>query len=207
MIIKEQFIPLSATGRRPAIPMVPEYITVHGTGNPHSTAQNEADNVCKNNPELQTSFHFVVDDKEIIQVLPTNEVAWHAGDGLGTGNTRSIGIEICEGGDRVKALMNATELVKGLMTAYNIDQNHIARHKDWSGKNCPRILIDPVYIKNGMNWSWFLSRLTPAKEHWAAKHLRSLVTKGLIRSPEAHSDLDKPITKGELFALLDRLSK
>ena len=206
-MIKTQFIPLSATGRRPATPMKPEYITVHSTGNPRSTAQNEADNVCNNNPDLKVSFHYAVDDKDLIQVLPTNETAWHAGDGLGTGNMKSIGIEICEGGDRVKALMNAIELVKELMVAYNIDRNHVARHKDWSGKNCPRILIDPAHIKNGMNWSWFQSRLTPAKEHWAAKHLRSLVTKGLIRSPEAHSDLDKPITKGELFALLDRLSK
>ena len=206
-MIKQQFIPLSATGRRPGTKLKPEYITIHSTGNPKSTAQNEADNVCNNNPELQVSFHIVVDDKQAIQVLPFNEMAWHAGDGLGTGNTRSIGLEICEGGDRVKALTNAAEVVRDLMEAYNIDRNHVARHKDWSGKNCPRILLDPAYIKNGMNWSWFLSRLTPAKEHWAAKHLRSLVTKGLIRSPEAHADLDKPITKGELFALLDRLSK
>ena len=206
-MIKTQFIPLSATGRRPGIAMRPEYITVHGTGNTGSTAQNEADNVCKNNPTLKTSFHYVVDDKEVIQVLPTNEVAWHAGDGMGTGNMKSIGIEICEGGDRVKALMNAAELVKDLMTAYNIDRNHVARHKDWSGKNCPRILIDPLYIKNGMNWSWFLSRLEQPKAHWAQKNLESLVTKGIIKSPEAHSDLNKAITKGELFAIIDRIYK
>ena len=205
-MIKTQFIPKTAKGRRPAIPMIPEYITIHSPGH-ISTAQNEADNVCNNNPDLKVSFHYAVDDKDRIQVLPTNETAWHAGDNLGTGNMKSIGIEICEGGDRAKALMNAVELVKELMIAYNIDRNHVARHKDWSGKNCPRILIDPAHIKNGMNWSWFQSRLTPAKEHWATKHLRSLVTKGLIRSPEAHSDLDKPITKGELFALLDRLSE
>lgn len=205
MIIKEQFIPLSATGRRSGRGMKPEYITIHSTGNPRSTAQNEADNVCKNNPELQVSFHLVVDDKQAIQVLPFNEVAWHAGDGFGTGNLKSIGIEICEGGDRVKTLMNAIEVVKELMLAYNIDSNHVARHKDWSGKNCPRILIDPSFTKNGMNWSWFKSLLIPAKEHWAAKHLRSLVAKGLIKSPEAHSDLNKPITKGELFAMLDRM--
>ena len=103
--------------------------------------------------------------------------------------------------------MNAAELVKDLMAAYKIDRNHIARHKDWSGKNCPRILIDPLYIKNGMNWGWFLSRLDPPKTHWAQKNLESLVTKGIIKSPEAHSDLNKAITKGELFAIIDRIYK
>ena len=94
-MIKTQFIPLSATGRRPAIPMIPEYITVHSTANT-ATAQNEADNVCNNNPTMKVSFHIVVDDKQAIQVLPFNEVAWHAGDGFSTGNLKSIGIEICE---------------------------------------------------------------------------------------------------------------
>ena len=32
-----------------------------------------------NNP---ISFHFAVDDKEIIQCLPLNRNAWHAGDGF-----------------------------------------------------------------------------------------------------------------------------
>ena len=205
-MIKQQFIPLSATGRRPGIAMRPEYITIHSTTNT-ATAQNEADNVCNNNPTRKVSFHIVVDDKQAIQVLPFNEVAWHAGDGFDTGNLKSIGIEICEGGDRVKALMNAAEVVRDLMTGYKIDRNHVARHKDWSGKNCPRILIDPLHIKNGMNWSWFLSRLDPPKAHWAQKNLESLVTKGIIKSPEAHSDLNKAITKGELFAIIDRIYK
>lgn len=205
-MIKQQFIPLSATGRRPGIAMRPEYITIHSTANT-ATAQNEADNVCNNNPTMKVSFHIVVDDKQAIQVLPFNEVAWHAGDGMGTGNLKSIGIEICEGGDRVKALMNAVDVVVDLMAAYHIDRNHVARHKDWSGKNCPRILIDPLHTKNGMNWSWFLSRLEQPKTHWAQKNLESLVTKGIIKSPEAHSDLNKAITKGELFAIIDRIYK
>lgn len=202
--MKQQFIPLSATGRRPGIKLVPRYITVHSTANT-ATAQNEADNVCNNSPQMQVSFHVVVDDKQAIQVLPFNEVAWHAGDGMGTGNTASIGIEICEGGDRAKALINAANVVKELMSAYNIDRNNVTTHRAWSGKNCPRILLDSRYQVNSMDWAWFLRQLEPAKEHWAVKHLRSLVTKGLIKSPDAHSDLDKPITKGELFAMLDRM--
>ena len=206
MIIKEQFIPKSATGRRPGWVMDPDYITIHSTTSV-ATAQNEADNLCNNNPDLKVSFHAAIDDKGVVQTLPWRETAWHAGDDMGTGNLRSIGIEICEGGDRKKALTNAAELVRILMKEFNIDRNHVTTHQRWSGKPCPRILVVPEYIKNGLGWSYFLSLLEPAKEHWAARYLRSLISKGLIRSPEAHSDLDKPITKGELFALLDRMSK
>ncbi|MCY8944958.1 N-acetylmuramoyl-L-alanine amidase [Bacillus atrophaeus] len=43
-----------------------------------------------------TSFHFAVDDKEVRQGIPTNRNAWHTGDGTnGTGNRKSIGVEIC----------------------------------------------------------------------------------------------------------------
>ncbi len=43
------------------------------------------------------SWHFSVDEKEAINGVPINEVAWHAGDGAsGTGNRKSIGIEVCD---------------------------------------------------------------------------------------------------------------
>lgn len=45
------------------------------------------------------------------------------------------------------------------------------------------------------------------KPHWAEKHLYNLVKKGLIDSPEAHKNsLDEPLTKGQVFALLDRIT-
>ena len=46
-----------------------------------------------------------------MRLIPLNEVARHAGDGgSGTGNRRSISIEICESGDRAKTLENAIKL-------------------------------------------------------------------------------------------------
>lgn len=49
--------------------------------------------------------HLVIDETEAIECIPLNEVAWHAGDGAnGTGNRKSIGLQICESGDRVKTL-------------------------------------------------------------------------------------------------------
>ena len=84
--------------------MTPQFITIHSTGNPASTAQNEADYVCYNSTR-QASFHYVCDEKQIVQVLPTNEIAWHAGDGgSGNGNRKSVAIEICESGNRKAAV-------------------------------------------------------------------------------------------------------
>lgn len=154
---KTQLIPKTAKGRRPQLQMTPEYITIHSTGNPRSTAQNEADNVCNNNPDMQVSFHWVVDDKVAINVIPDNEVAWHAGDGgNGTGNRKSIGIEICESGDRAKALATASKLVIQLMRKHDIPIGKVVQHNNWSGKDCPRILRNPSHIKNHMNWEWFI---------------------------------------------------
>lgn len=44
----------------------------------------------------------------------------------------------------------------------------------------------------------------PAKEHWAQKHYDSLIAKG-VRIDETR--FDDPITRGEVFALLDRIVK
>lgn len=45
------------------------------------------------------------------------------------------------------------------------------------------------------------------KVHWAEKHLDNLVAKGIINSPEAHRDsLDSYMTKGQIFAMLDRIT-
>ena len=157
--MKVQLIPKTSTGRRPGIKMKPEYITVHSTGNPRSTAQNEADNVCNNHPKLKVSFHAVVDDKQAIQVLPFEEVAWHAGDGSGKGNMASIGVEICESGDRLKTLENALAVVSVLMEKYNIPLEKVVQHNHWSGKDCPRILRNKSYIQARYDWKWFYGKL------------------------------------------------
>lgn len=163
--IKQQFIPASRTKQRPGYAMAPQYITIHSTGNPKSTAQNEANYVCYNS-DRQASYHYVCDDSQIIQVLPVNEVAWHAGDGgSGTGNRKSVAIEICEPGDRKKAVDNAVWLTKELMRDLKIDKAHIRQHHDWSGKDCPRILRNKAYVKDGIDWAYFMAQIdTPQKE-------------------------------------------
>lgn len=89
------------------------------------------------------SWHFTVDQNEIYQSIPTNEVGWHAGDGRGLGNMQSIGVEICvnSDGDFTRAKENAVWLIRYLMEKHNIPISRVVPHKHWSGKDCPHEIL------------------------------------------------------------------
>jgi N-acetylmuramoyl-L-alanine amidase len=152
MNIQQQWIPVAHRHIRPRITMKPEYITIHETANTAkgADAQAHARLLARGNTRT-ASWHFTVDDKRIIQHIPENEVAWHAGDGRnGPGNRKSIGIEICVNadGDFVRAQENAIRLVRMLMNKYKIPVSRVVPHKHWSGKNCPANLLKqwPAFI-------------------------------------------------------------
>ena len=129
--------------RRPGTSMNPEYITIHSTGNPKSTARNERAWLTNPVNKVTASWHVCVDEKEAVEAIPLNEVAWHAGDGgSGTGNRKSIGVEICESGDRQRTLQNAVKLVAKLLKERGWGVDKLRRHYDWNKKICPRIFYD-----------------------------------------------------------------
>ena len=119
------------------------YITIHETGNTDAGADAEAHGkyLAGSAGEASlTSWHYTVDDHAIVQHLPDNETAYHAGDGAGgPGNATSIGIEICvnQDGDFEAARANAAALVRLLMAEHGIPRANIKQHHDWNGKNCP----------------------------------------------------------------------
>ncbi|WP_181218416.1 peptidoglycan recognition protein family protein [Bacillus subtilis] len=122
-----------------------EYITIHNTYNDASAA-NEVSYMTGNTSS--TSFHFAVDDKEVIQGLPLNRNAWHTGDGTnGPGNRKSIGVEICyskSGGAKYYAAEKlAIKFVAQLLKERGWGIDRVRKHQDWSGKYCPhRILLE-----------------------------------------------------------------
>ncbi|MHA6167855.1 N-acetylmuramoyl-L-alanine amidase [Bacillus mojavensis] len=120
-----------------------EYITIHNTYNDASAA-NEVSYMTGNTSS--TSFHFAVDDKEVIQGLPLNRNAWHTGDGTnGTGNRKSIGVEICyskSGGARYRAAEKlAIKFVAQLLKERGWGIDRVRKHQDWSGKYCPHRIL------------------------------------------------------------------
>ncbi|MED4787478.1 N-acetylmuramoyl-L-alanine amidase [Bacillus atrophaeus] len=121
-----------------------QYITFHNTANDASAA-NEIAYMLRNNSS--TSYHFAVDDKEVVQGIPTNRNAWHCGDGNGTGNRKSIGVEVCyskSGGAKYKAAEAlAIKFIAQLLKERGWGVDRVRRHQEWSGKYCPhRVLAE-----------------------------------------------------------------
>ena len=131
-----------------------KYIVIHNTANSQSTAQNEVDYLSNSNNTSSTAFHIAVDDHEIIEAIPPTEIAYHAGDGNGEGNHYGVGIEICESGDFNKAKSNAAQMVAYLMKIYGIPLSRVKTHHDFSGKDCPRLMLD--------HWDTFLEEVKTA---------------------------------------------
>lgn len=137
----------------------PKYIVIHETDNTGKGANAMAHyNYWNSNSNAQSSTHFVVDDKQIVQMLNLNERAWHVGDNKGHSNitnSNSIGIEICvnSDGNYSKAYNNCVELVKYLMKTTGLGVNSVKRHYDASGKHCPRRILD-----NGL-WNDFINKV------------------------------------------------
>ncbi|ADY57364.1 N-acetylmuramoyl-L-alanine amidase family 2 [Syntrophobotulus glycolicus DSM 8271] len=72
----------------------PQGFVIHSTDTPGATAQNEHDYF--NSGNRQASAHYFVDWQEIIQTVPENEQAWHAGPAA---NSRYLSVEMCEPSD------------------------------------------------------------------------------------------------------------
>ena len=107
------------------------------------------------NNSNQTSFHFAVDDKEIVQGIELNRNAWHASDGNGKGNREGIAIEICyskSGGGRwLKAVENAAELTAKFLKDYGWGIDRVTKHADYKDKHCPHRILDEYGWDNFLN--------------------------------------------------------
>ena len=135
-----------------------KYITLHYTGNKGDTAKNNVDYFYGG--DRSASAHYFVDDNSIWQSVEDYNSAWAVGDGKGAygiTNQNSISIEMCCNSSGViseKTETNALELVKYLMSKYNISISNIVRHYDASRKICPNWSAD-----NWSRWTTFKNKL------------------------------------------------
>ncbi len=152
--------------KKPAHPVgIPVYnsdyvywIVVHETANtnPGGGALSHANylwNAAQAGTVLNTSWHFTMDDKLVYQHIPTDEIAYHAGDGsvlpggsttyFGGGNRNGIGIEtsVAQDGDNYRVWQRTAKLSAQLMKQYNLPLTQLAYHQDFSGKICPQSMI------------------------------------------------------------------
>jgi len=133
--------------------MVATRIVVHNSGN-DASAKNEVAYMIKN--DNQVSFHYAIDDKEIVQGIPENRNTYNAGDGNGKGNREGVSMEICyslSGGDRfIKAEQNAAKFIAEKLKEKGWGIDRVTKHQDYNGKYCPHRTLD-------LGWQRFLNMI------------------------------------------------
>lgn len=153
--IKQRFMPVREE-KRTGIAMKPQYVTIHNTANTGYGANAAAHaNLQITDSREWISWHYTVDNNEIYQSIPMNEVGYHAGDGQFIGNATTIGIEICENsdGNYAKAERNAAYLTAQILYENGMPSDAVRMHGDWSGKHCAHNIMDGT--KGTMGWTTF----------------------------------------------------
>lgn len=130
----------------------PQAIIIHNAATPSGTAK-ALNNALHNSKEYK-SWHFSVDDKDVIESLPLNRNAFATGDGAyGLGNRTGIHIEIAKDNDNdskeewLKARDNGAKLAAELLHHYGWGIDNLKKHQDYkmtdgSYKYCPHKILD-----------------------------------------------------------------
>lgn len=124
----------------PCVTIDPIGIILHYVGNPGTTARANA-NYFKN-VKSQVSVNYIVDDNEIIEIIPPYMKSFGTSDG--EYNNRYIQIEMCHPDDTGKisdmTLENTVWLCRELILKYGA--RDIIRHFDVTRKKCPKWYVE-----------------------------------------------------------------
>ena len=188
--------------------MTPEFIVVHNTAN-DASAQNEVKYMISNNN--QVSFHFAVDDKEIVQGLPLDRNAWACGDGAnGKGNRKGIQIEICyskSGGARFEnAEKNAAKFIAQLLKERGWGVDKVKKHQDFSNKYCPHRTLDKGWASFVNMVKDYLNELNkPTQVNQTKTFLVEIICNELNIRQQAdfNSKVVGTVKKGEVFTIVE----
>lgn len=130
-----------------------EYVVIHYLGNPKTTAQQNHDyfESLKDLQDTSMSANFIVGlEGEIIECVPPGEIAW-ASNSM---NHLSVSIENCHldtsGRFTEETYDSLVKLTAWLVEEYGMDREHIIRHYDVTGKECPL-----YYVEHEDKWEEF----------------------------------------------------
>lgn len=120
-------------------------IVIHYTANPGASAKANRDYFenLKDTHKTKTSSNFIVGiDGEIIQCIPTWEVAYASNDR----NKDTVSIECCHpdesGKFTKKTYRSMIQLTAWLCMKFDLSEEDVIRHYDVTGKNCPKYFVD-----------------------------------------------------------------
>lgn len=131
-------------------------IVIHYVGNPGTTAaQNRS---YYNNPDSEVSSHFLVGlEGEILQCVPLEEKS----SASNHRNRDTISIEVCHpdasGKFSEETYAAVVKLTAWLLEVTGLDEKHVIRHYDITGKECPRF-----YVVNEDCWEAFIADVAKA---------------------------------------------
>lgn len=186
-------------------PMKPSFIVVHNTAN-DASAHNEISYMRTN--QASTSFHYAVDDNYVVQGIPEDRNAWHAGDGPdGEGNRKGIAVEICyslSGGERFhKAERLAAKFIAHKLDQYGWGLKQVLKHQDFSKKNCPHRTLN-------LGWERFLNMIreemverADAPAPWAEEAWNWAQSVGLMDGTRPKD----PVTRQEIALIAQRMER
>lgn len=136
---------------RPQLPIEQvNYIAIHYTANPGSTAMSNRDYFenLATTQENKVSSHFVVGlEGEVVQCIPTSEMSY----ATNSRNVDTISIECCHpdetGQFNDATYSSAVKLTAWLCTRFELGTDQVIRHYDVTGKDCPK-----YYVENPDAW-------------------------------------------------------
>jgi len=129
-------------------------IVIHYTANPGTTASQNRSYFegLKDSQITKASSHFIVGlDGEIIQCIPTNEIAYASNDR----NNDTISIECCHmdetGEFNEETYASLVHLTAWLCGKFDLSPKDVIRHYDVTGKMCPL-----YYVEHEDKWEQFI---------------------------------------------------
>ena len=125
-----------------------------------------------NNNMNDVRVHYYVDNVCAWQNLPHSLSGWHAADGSGNGNRRTIAIECimssAYNSTDKKSEDNAAKLAAALLKQYGLDINHLYTHTHWlnvrDGRNGTIDQLNTMYNRYKMCPAYILPHWTEFKE-------------------------------------------
>lgn len=214
MEIKKNLVDESKYNIKCPYEMNAEFIVVHNTAN-DASAQNEIAYMIRNDNKV--SYHYAIDDKEIVQGIPENRNAWHASDGgQGQGNRKGLAIEICyskSGGERfINAEKLAAEFIAMKLKEKGWGIDKVKKHQDFTNKYCPHRTLD-------MGWDRFLNMIkahietkpieqptqqpTPQPSTLAHKVGETVKINGVYTSSTSDNKLKPAVTTGTITKIIE----
>ncbi len=230
---RKMLLDSSASGR-PGEKIIPKALVIHWTANTNTGADAVANRNYFNSTEMAVSAHYIVDDHQIVQCLPEEEMAYHVGADqykpralrlLSTyPNDCTIGIEMCVNKDGIfsKTYRNTIALASDILRRYGWGAGNLWRHYDITGKMGPRFFVDDDSAKHygfesaAAGWEKFkkdvsqggadVGQFIDMEGHWAKEAVERAHELGLVSGKSENKFApDEKCTRAEAVVMIMRL--